>query len=55
MLSAMYTGFTIGGTEGVRAAVIHTLLDGLSDRWKRDYGGARMRDAIEAVMNLNAY
>lgn len=51
----MFTGFTIGGVEGSRAAILHIMLDGLSDRWKKDFGGAKYRDAIEAVMNLNAY
>jgi hypothetical protein len=55
VLTSMYTGFTIAGMDGARAGMVHYLLDGLSDTWKKQFGGAKGRDLIEAVMNFNAY
>jgi len=55
LLSSMYVGFQIGGMPGARAGLVHYMLDGLSDTWKKQFGGAKGRDLIEAVMNYNAY
>jgi hypothetical protein len=30
------------------------MLDGLSDRWKQQFGGAKGRDLIEAALNYNS-
>lgn len=55
ILSAMYTGFTIGGVEGAKAGLLHVYLDSLSDRWKKMMGSASGRDMLEAAMLYNAY
>jgi len=39
-----------GSVDGIRAAMIHTMLDKLSDNM-RDKFGARGRDLLEALLN----
>jgi hypothetical protein len=53
VLSSMWTGFSIAGIDGARAGLVHYMLDGLSDNWKKQFGGAKGRDLIEAVLNYN--
>ena len=55
VLSSMWTGFSIGGIDGARVGLIHYMLDGLSDHWKKQFGGARGRDLVEAALNYNSY
>ena len=53
LISSAYTGYRIAGPDGMRAGVLHYLIDGMSDDVKKRYG-ARYRDLWQAAYAYSA-